>query len=267
MAKTNTASIVTLHQPPVSQALSGAERQKNYRLRQKAKKAENPSPVTGMTSPVTSRVTFRPSLLTVTGYALAGVGIVINGYFAKTQGANDLSGYLFLALGILADLTAAAIPRRAAQLWATEKVTSLAAWAIWAMTFAFALNAGIGFTSTNLADVAMTRAGRITPAIASAQASLDDAKAARDRECKGGVGKFCREREAAVKERQDGLLAAQKAVEIAADPQTEAAMRLVAWLSAGTLRPAASDFAMLRLVLFTVLAQIGGVLLMIGRSK
>ena len=38
-----------------------------------------------------------------------------------------------------------------------------------------------------------------------AQAALADVTAARDRECKGGVVKFCREREASVTERRQTL--------------------------------------------------------------
>lgn len=98
-----------------------------------------------------------------------------------------------------------------------------------------------------------------------AQAALADAMASRDRECKGGVGKVCRERETTVIERRQALETAQGVVERAADPQVEAASRMVAWLSAGQLRPAGDDFAMLRLMLLALLPQIGDILLMIGR--
>ena len=128
-----------------------------------------------------------------------------------------------------------------------------------------AVTAGIGFASVNIADVTMARASRATPAVATAQAALVDAMAARDRECKGGVGKFCRERETTVTERRQAVDMAMRAVEHTADPQTDAAIRVVAWTSLGTLRPTADDFAMLRLVLLALLPQIGGILLMVGR--
>jgi len=51
-----------------------------------------------------------------------------------------------------------------------------------------------------------------------------------------------------------------------ADPQTDAAIRLVAWVTRGMLRPSDNDFAMLRLVLLALLPQIGGILLMVSRS-
>jgi hypothetical protein len=55
-------------------------------------------------------------------------------------------------------------------------------------------------------------------------------------------------------------------VEQTADPQTDAAIKLVAWVSHGTVRPSGDDFAMLRLVLLALLPQIGGILLMVSRS-
>jgi predicted secreted protein len=90
---------------------------------------------------------------------------------------------------------------------------------------------------------------------------------ARDRECVQGVGKFCREREAAVAERRQILDTAMASVGRTADPQTDAAIKLVAWATRGVLRPSGDDFAMLRLVLLALLPQIGGVLLMVSRSE
>ena len=95
------------------------------------------------------------------------------------------------------------------------------------MTFVFAVTAGIGFASTNISDVTTARASRVTPAIASAQAALSDAMAARDRECKSGVGKFCREREAAVSERRQVL---DSAIATVSDkPRTRKAMLRSSW--------------------------------------
>src|SRR5262249_24114559 len=131
--------------------------------------------------------------------ALAGVGVVINGSFARSLGSTEAAGWLFLAIGVASDLVALAAPSCGAHLWgAGQRATALVAWAVWLMTFIFAVTAGLGFASVNIADVTLARASRPTPAITVAQAALADAMAARDRECKGGVGKFCREREAAV---------------------------------------------------------------------
>ena len=88
---------------------------------------------------------------------------------------------------------------------------------------------------------------------------------ARDRECKHGVGKFCREREAAVNKHRQTLDTAMEAVGQTADPQTDPAIQLVAWATHGALQPSGDDFAMLRLVLLALLPQIGGLLLMVAR--
>jgi hypothetical protein len=115
--------------------------------------------------------------------------------------------------------------------------------------------------------VPLARASRTTPAVQTVQAALADAMAARDRECKGGVGKFCREREATVNERRQALDNAMQSVGQAADPPTDAAIRIVAWATRGALTPTGNDFAMLRLVLLALLPQIGGILLVVGRSS
>jgi hypothetical protein len=209
-----------------------------------------------------------PAILTIAALALSAVGIAINGWFARSLGSSDLAGWLFLAVGVAADLSALVLPSTAAGLWHTgQRATALVGWVVWLVTFVFAVTAGIGFASTNISDVTLLRASRVTPAVTSAQAMLADAMAARDRECKGGVGKFCREREALVAERRRLLDAATASVGQAADPQTDAAIKLVAWISRGMMRPATEDFAMLRLVLLALLPQIGGMLLLIRRRS
>ena len=207
-----------------------------------------------------------PVLLTTAALAFGAVGIAINGWFARSFFPVTWPGGSFLAVGVAADLVALVLPSTAAGLWQAGKwVAALIGWVIWLLTFIFAVTTGIGFASTNISDVTLMRASRVTPAVTSAQAALTDAIADRDRECRGGVGKFCREREAAVAERRPVLNSAMTSVGQAADPQTDAACKLVGWLSGGTLRPAPEDFAMLRLTLLALLPQIGGLLLLVGR--
>lgn len=277
-----TADIVAFRKKP----MSGAERAAAYRARKAAKKAA-PSPVTkpqpvtasAPVTPVTSpkapsRVTVvTPSrsvaqwLLVGTSFALAGVGITMNGWYAHTLGSSEIAGWVFTAIGVAADAMALALPGAAALKWqAHQRGVALAAWLVWLLVFAFTLTAGIGFASVNLADVTTSRAAKVTPAVTAAQAALDDAKAARDRECKNGTGKFCREREGTVVERQQQLTAAMAVVEQKADPQVEAARRMVAWLTIGTVKPTTEDFTMLRLILLSLLPQLGGILLMVSRK-
>jgi hypothetical protein len=279
MADHDTASVITLHQPP--RPKTAAERARAYRQRKRANlPAVIPAPVS-VATPVTPRppetVTFQtvtvtkrhaaPALLTVAALALAVVGMVMNGWFARSLGSTEVAAWLFLAIGVAADLVALVIPSCAASLWrARQRATAAAGWAVWLLTFVFAVTASIGFASVNITDVTLSRASRTTPATVTAQAALADAMTARDRECTHGVGKFCREREAAVTERRQAVDVAMRSVEQTADPQTESAIRIVAWVSRGTVRPTADDAAMLRLILLALLPQIGGVLLMVGRT-
>jgi hypothetical protein len=206
--------------------------------------------------------------LTIAALALAAVGITMNGWFAQTLGSTDFAGSLFLAIGVASDFVALAVPPTAIQLWqARRRATAIIAWLVWFATFVFAVTSGIGFASVNIADVTLTRASRVTPAVTIAQDALRDAVASRNRECAGGVGRFCRDREQAVTDRQRALDDALSTVEHTADPQTDAAVKIVAWLSVGVAKPGADAFAMLRLILLALLPQIGGILLMIGRSR
>ena len=295
MADDAIASIIALHQP--KRAKTGAQRARAYRPRKPRKAKAAPSPDTESQSseslipvdfssansafaesPVTPPPTVKlravtPShrvasiLLAAAAFALAGVGITTNGWFARSLGSSDSAGWLFLAIGVAADLAALVLPSCAAGLWHTrQRATSLAGWAAWVMTFAFAVTAGIGFASVNITDVTAARAARVSPAVTAAQSALSDAMSARDRECTHGVGKFCREREAAVAERRQILDTAMASVAQTADPQNDAAIKIVAWVTHGVLRPSGDDFAMLRLVLLAMLPQIGGILLMVSRS-
>jgi hypothetical protein len=287
MAEDTIASIVALHQP--KRARTGAQRPGAKRPRRprktkiaKSEFSESVIPVdfsSRDSAPAESLVT-PPSppavaagrsiaslALAAAAFTLAAVGLTTNGWFARSLGSSDLAGWLFLAIGVAADLAALVTPICAARLWHIgRRAASVAGWVVWAMTFAFAVVAGIGFASVNIADVTTARASRVTPTVAAAQSALSDAMSARDRECGNGLGKFCREREAAVAERRQILDAAMVPVRQTADPQMDAAIKIVAWVTFGTLRPTGDDFAMLRLVLLALLPQLGGILLMVSRS-
>jgi hypothetical protein len=300
MADDALASIISLHQPKRSR--TGAQRVRAQRPRKPRKPkpaiapeadsefseslipvdfvpADSASAEAPFTPPAIAPLRAAPSramtppqrvaaiLLAAAAFALAGVGVTTNGWFARSLGSSDTAGWLFLAIGVAADLAALVLPSCAAVLWQNrQRATSLAGWAVWTMTFAFAVTAGIGFASVNITDVTAARAAHVTPAVTAAQSALSDAMSARDRECVRGVGKFCREREAAVAERRQILDTAMASVGQTADPQNDAAIKLVAWVTRGMIRPSGDDFAMLRLVLLAMLPQIGGILLMVSRS-
>jgi hypothetical protein len=287
MAEDTIASIVALHQP--KRARTGAQRPGAKRPRRPRKpkiaksefsesvipvdfSSRDSAPAESLVTPPSPHVvpagrSIASLVLAAAAFTLAAVGLATNGWFARSLGASDIAGWLFLAIGVAADLAALVTPICAARLWHIgRRAASVAGWAVWAMTFVFAVVAGIGFASVNIADVTTARAARATPAVTAAQSALSDAMSARDRECGNGLGKFCREREAAVAERRQILDAAMVPARQTADPQMDAAIKIVAWVTFGTLRPSGDDFAMLRLVLLALLPQLGGILLMVSRS-
>ncbi len=281
MAKDETASIVQLRQPRPKTAKTPAERARAYRARKRGEpplvslpapvstSVAPPPPLQPVTlAPVKPSRHVAPHLLTLAALGLAGVGVTMNAWFARSLGSTDMAGYLFLAVGMAADIAALALPSVAARHWqARQRTTAAAGWLVWLMTFVFAVTAGIGFASVNITDVALRRSSRITPAVTAAQLALGDGMAARDRECRGGVGRFCRDREQAVIDLRKVLDSAMASVASTADPQTQAATRIVAWATMSRVQPTENDFAMLRLALLALLPQIGGVLLMVAREK
>ena len=135
------ASIIPLHKP--KRAKTAAERSRDYRerKRKKGKAAAAPNdriPSFESLSPESSSAPDRPvtpppivtvrdvarkdgrsrnisrSLLLAAALALAVVGIVMNGWFARSLGATDAAGWLFLAIGVAADLVALVVPSCAA---------------------------------------------------------------------------------------------------------------------------------------------------------
>jgi hypothetical protein len=151
MADDTTAYVIPLHQVPLKKDKSGAERARVYRQRKKQKaktaaaaEAGPPSstslippeflqvdcaiaeplvtqPTAVMSHPdepiTPSRRDLAPVLLSTAALALAAVGITINGWFARTLGSSDVAGWLFLAVGVAADLVALVMPSCATGLW------------------------------------------------------------------------------------------------------------------------------------------------------
>jgi hypothetical protein len=212
-------------------------------------------------SPTAPRLSLARVALIASGLALGAVGLAINAEFARSLGATEWAGWLFLAVGVASDVAAFVLPTLCVGLWRQHRWRAVAGAGLWSVTFGFALIASVGFASLNITDAGIERAGRSTPAIEDARLALADAKAARDRECIRVRRPMCQRREDEVLARQDALAAERRAV--VADPQTEGAARLVAWATG--VRPAPEALAGLRLALLTLLPQIGGLLLAVAR--
>src|SRR5215472_1953975 len=112
MAETEpTADIVALHVP---RPLTPAERARAYRQRKRAKKktrttvtsAPAPAVTRDVTRPVTALPRGASVTLTLAAFALAGVGVTINAWYAHSLGSSDVAGKLFTALGVAADVAA-----------------------------------------------------------------------------------------------------------------------------------------------------------------
>ncbi|MBV8698728.1 MAG: hypothetical protein JO052_12845, partial [Bradyrhizobium sp.] len=59
-------------------------------------------PISKPSRPSPRRQLFAPVLLSIAALALAGVGITMNGWFARSLGSSDVAGWLFLAVGVAA---------------------------------------------------------------------------------------------------------------------------------------------------------------------
>jgi hypothetical protein len=189
--------------------------------------------------------------------------ISANAAYARSLGATDTAGLVFCGIGLAADAATFLLPSIASARWRQRRIGSaVAAWGLWVPAFAFAVYGSIGFSAANIADVTTARAARTSPAIELAQRKLDAAAAAVQAECRR-VGPLCHARQAEQRDALADLSGAQAAVEAGADPQIAKAAQLVAWLT--PWRPNPDDLAMVRLVLLTLLPQLGGLVLMVAR--
>jgi hypothetical protein len=221
-----------------------------------------------VTPPLRRRFDLSTWVLRGASIAMAAVGLSMNAVYAHSLGNSDISGWLFLGLGVAADAAALVLPSKGASAWkAGDRLAAVAAWATWAVVFGFAILGSVGFASTSISDVTMARNARVTPVTLSAARALADAQGARDRECKGGVGKFCREREAAVASARASLETAEAAVAQTGDPQAAAMVHLVTWISVARVTPSEADVAMVRLALMALLPQFGGIMLMVAKRR
>jgi hypothetical protein len=105
----------------------------------------------------------------------------------------------------------------------------------------------------------------MTPAVSDAQRRLETLSTSRKDECLKR-GDKCRQRERDEQQAMESLTNARKEVATTSDPQIASAAKLVAWASFGRFHPSSDDFAMLRLLLLTLLPQLGGLVLMVAKG-
>jgi hypothetical protein len=195
-------------------------------------------------------------------YSLGVVGLGINAWFAYNRGTTAIDKGLLSFLGLTTEAMAFYLPNQASTLWTQRRwLMSVFASILYLVLFVSALINGLGFASLNLADTSTVRSERITPAILDAQRRLDTLTTSRNDECQKR-GDKCRQLEKDVQAAFETLREARREVSATADPQIASAAKLVAWVSLNRFHPSADDFAMLRLLLLTLLPQLGGLVLM-----
>lgn len=217
-----------------------------------------------------------PLIVLAYGFGLVGLGI--NAWYAYTRGTTVVDRLLLLSIGLIAEPTVFFLPPQMSRLLKGQRYGAfLAALFVYLLCLVFAVTNSLGFASLNLTETATARAERITPAVADAQRRLDAITASKTDECKKR-GDKCRQLE---KDEQSALESLEKArheVSETSDPQTASAAKLVTWVSSFVVchrvphtlhakcgfHPTADDFAMLRLLLLTLLPQLGGLVLMVA---
>jgi hypothetical protein len=141
-----------------------------------------------------------------------------NAWAGFALSVDNEAGRIFATLTVTAELIAFLMPtanrlyRQMGERWSVAKGSLILIVACAIVAFAAS-----GFILTNVSDKTAQRAGA-SPAVEVAERALDDARAARDRECKL-VGTICRRREDAVVARQLELTDAMARAAATADPQ------------------------------------------------
>src|SRR5262245_51543003 len=157
-----------------------------------------------------------------------------NAWLGYALSVDAIAGDIFATLSVTAELIALVLPVanrlycQAGERWSAVKGSLMAVVASAVVFFAAS-----GFILINVGDKTAQRELTLsqTPAVETAQRALNDAKAARDRECmdkngKQTVGPICRDRENTVAVRQNELNSVMPedgtAANVRADPQATA---------------------------------------------
>ncbi len=205
--------------------------------------------------------------LMLLAYSLGLIGLAINAWFTWNNGSSLIDKSLMSSLGFTTEAMAFFLPALAASLWNQRRiVASLSTWALFAFLFTSALMNGLGFASTNLTETTTAKAERITPAVADAQRRLDSLSVSRKDECQKR-GEKCRQLEKDEQLAFESLRVERDTVSAIADPQIVSAAKMAAWLSFGIYHPSADDFAMIKLLILTLLPQLGGLVLMVSSRR
>jgi hypothetical protein len=217
------------------------------------------------------------AILLLVTFAVAALGVGINAQTGWRFGTTPISAATFAGVSVAADVLAITLPTVAVALWLRSRwALASAAWATWALSFALAVLASIGFVNRHVGDAAAARqavlgtaAARTVQrdaAIATAQQAVAVAAESRQAECRIR-GPRCRALEQEEQARLTELSAAltlplPATPRVAdADPQLAGALRLASWAG---LRATADDLSNLRLALMALMPNLAGLVLCFG---
>jgi hypothetical protein len=217
------------------------------------------------------------AILAIAAISIGGLALTINAQYGASIGDTALTSWTFTGLAIVVDLLALALAPAAVGLWRTkQRGLAIATWTTWGVAAFLAILATLGYLQKNLADAAATRAAtkstaiareeRRSDIIAAAKLAVSVAKASREAEC-ATRGPRCLQREVDERAAVNALSAAVASPTVSPakisdpDPQIAVASRLAAWLG---LRISSDDFANVRLVLWSLILNSGGLVLAVA---
>lgn len=197
-------------------------------------------------------------------YGLGIVTLGVNASVAYDRGSTMKDKVLLSVLFFILEAMVFFLPSQASRLWMQRLwLNSILTWIVYLPLFAFAIYNSLGFASSNLSETSTVKAERITPAVSDAQRRLDTLATSRKDECLKR-GDRCRQLEKDEQIALESLKTERDKVSATSDPQIASAAKLITWVSLGRFHPSADDFAMLRLLLLTILPQLGGLVLMVA---
>jgi hypothetical protein len=217
------------------------------------------------------------AILAIAAISIGALALTINAQYGASIGDTALTSWTFTGLAIVVDLLALTLAPAAVGLWRTkQRGLAIATWTIWGVAVFLAILATLGYLHKSLADTAAARAATVNMAIASedqrsdiiaaAKLAVSVAKESREAEC-ATRGPRCLQREADERVAINALSAAVASPVVSPakisdpDPQIAAASRLAAWLG---LSPSYDDFANVRLVLWSLILNNGGLVLAVA---
>jgi hypothetical protein len=202
--------------------------------------------------------------LILVAYGFFGLGIAINIWNARTTGGDLLSMAILVGQGVLVEAVLFYVPARLLTLKSWLKPVAIG---VFTLFFMFAVVNSLRMASLIAADQTAARADRQTAGMQAAALAVEHARAQRDQACRKGQASSdaCRSAKDDVAKLEKTQTAAAAKVEGAAKPENADFSALVTWLTRGTIKPGATDFSMIWLLLRTILPQIGGLVLLLAK--